>query len=73
MAKTRPGQQRADELEAMWAESARRHRERLRRENRALWYGYFCRLAENHARLAAGFEARAESLLEEPDRGEGRR
>ena len=60
----------ANELEEMYAESARRHRERIRREHAALWYEYEMCLAQNHRQLSEEHEARALALLEEPG-GEG--
>ena len=56
---------KANELEDLWRESVRKHRERRRRENRALWYAHFCGMAESHARLAADYERRAEALCED--------
>jgi hypothetical protein len=58
-----------DELEPSYAESVRRYHERQRKEVRALWYAYFCRLAESLRSRAAEYDRRAEALLE--DRGEG--
>ena len=49
----------------MYKESARRHRERIRREHAALWYEFEMRLAENRRQLADEHEARALALLEE--------
>jgi hypothetical protein len=51
--------------EALWRASERRHRERQRREIRALWYAHFRKMAANHARIAADYERRAEELCEE--------
>ncbi len=61
----RAGQERANDLERMWELSAHRHRERLRRENRAAWYVHFCGLADALRRSAEVYEARAAALLEE--------
>ena len=44
--------------------SARRHKEAIRRRNRAAWFAYFCRMAANHAAIAADYERRAEELCE---------
>ncbi len=55
----------ANELEEMYRESARRHRERLRRANAALWYEFHMRLADSHAGIAREHEAKALALLEE--------
>lgn len=60
---------RSNALEEMWAASARRHREKLRRENRALWYEFHLRLADSHARIADENRAKAEALLAEPGEG----
>ena len=66
----RAGQQAANELELMWAESERRHREKTRRANRALWYSYFANVAASMHSLADDYDARAVALLE-PAEGEG--
>jgi hypothetical protein len=63
----------ANELAEMYAESARRHRERKREENRWEWVRFFDCLAANHARISREYERRVERLLEEPGRGEGGR
>ncbi|MDP8899635.1 MAG: hypothetical protein M3N33_00485 [Actinomycetota bacterium] len=55
----------ANELEEFWRRSEVRHREKLRRENAALWYSFYLGLAEAHAKIAAGFEEKAAALLEE--------
>ena len=54
----------ANELRAMYAESARRHREKRRRENGAAWYSHFSALADSLRRSAEEYERRAERLLE---------
>lgn len=54
----------ANELQEMYEESARRHRERIRREHVALWYEYEMLLAENHRQLSEEHEARARLLRE---------
>ncbi len=64
----RPGQERANSLEAMWEASARRHREKLRRENAARWFTYFSNLADSLRRSAEEFERRAEALLDDDER-----
>ncbi len=56
-------------LEAMWEASARRDRERKRRQNRAAWFVYFCGLADSLRASADEFDRRAEALLEEPEGG----
>lgn len=58
----------ANEREAMWKESERRHREKVRRENRAAWYAYHLDQAERLRRtmtaLVEAHEAKAAALLE---------
>ena len=66
----RAGQQAANELELMWAESERRHRERLRRENSAEWVCHLSALAGAFRRRAEECERKAEALLR-PSEGEG--
>ncbi len=66
----RAGQERANDLERMWELSARRHREKLRRENAAAWYSHFCGLADSLRRSADEFDARAAALLEDDEREE---
>ncbi len=58
------GTNAANELEEMWKESERRHRERIRRKHAALWYEFEMCLAENHRQLAQEHESRALALLE---------
>ncbi len=57
---------READLEEMCAVSARRDREKRRRQNRALWYAFHMRLCEVHARLSEEHEAKALALLEDP-------
>lgn len=59
----------ANALEEMYAESTRRHRERIRRQNRAAWAEFEMCLAENHRQLSEEHEARARALLEESPGG----
>jgi hypothetical protein len=54
----------ANELEEMYAESTRRHREKIREANRWGWARFYERLAENHAKLAEENRKRAAELLE---------
>jgi hypothetical protein len=67
--------EREDEprIEEAWAESARRHAEKLRQDNEAAWYAFHLSQAERiertAAQLAADHRARAEALAEEPGRG----
>ncbi len=65
MPEERAGQERANDLEEFWRRSEARHREKLRRENRAAWYVHLCGLADSLRRSAAEFDRRAEALLEE--------
>ncbi len=62
----------ANELQAIYAESARRHRERKRRENGAAWYSHFSALADSLRRSAEEYERRAERLLEDTNEGSTR-
>ena len=52
-------------VEDLWRDSERAHRERRRRENRALWYAHEMRMCELHEGLAAEHEAKARALLGE--------
>ena len=61
----------ANDLEAMYAESARRHREKLREQNRWEWIRFFDRMAESHTRMSESYQRRAAALLEGPERGGG--
>ena len=58
--------------DAMWKESVKRDRERRRRTNRAAWFTFYSRLADNHAGMAREFERRAEALLEDEPKGASR-
>ena len=58
----------SNELQAMYEASARRHREKIRRQNRAAWFSHFSALADSLRASAEAYEARAEALLEETDR-----
>lgn len=66
---SRPGQRRADELEAFWRASELRRRERLRRENRAAWFAHFSDLARSLRESTDEFERRAAAPLEGDGRG----
>jgi hypothetical protein len=59
------GRELANREEALWKESERKHRERQRRRNLALWYDFFLSMADSHAQLATSYEERALQLLEE--------
>ena len=54
----------ANEIEAMWKASERRHRERRRRENRAAWYSHHEHMRDLHQGLADEHRIKAEDLLE---------
>lgn len=54
-----------DVLEQMWERSAAKDKERRRRALRAEWHAFYFRLAEAHAKIAAGFEEKAAALLED--------
>lgn len=51
--------------EVMYAESVRRYNARQRKEARAAWFAFFCRMAANHARISEDYERRAEELCKE--------
>jgi hypothetical protein len=59
----------ANELQAMYADSAKRHRERKRRENGAAWFAHFSALADSLRRNAEEYERRAERLLKAEEGG----
>ena len=46
-------------------ESERRHRARIREQNRWRWVRHFDRMAESHRRLSEDYRERAEKLCEE--------
>jgi hypothetical protein len=57
-----------DPVEEMWAASVRREQERKRREVRAEWYRYFCRLADSLRRSVQEFDRKAATLLEDDEK-----
>ena len=59
------GAKKAAAEEMMWKASVRRYHEAARRKNQAAWYAHFCRMADNHAALAADYAERAERLCQE--------
>ncbi len=65
---------KANELEAMYAETTRRHHEKRREEHRLAWYCYHLDTAERLRRtmtaLVEKHEAAAASLLKELPKGE---
>ena len=69
--RSRNGDVTPDELEPSYLESVRRYNARQRREVRAAWYSFFCRMADNHRSLSENYERRAESLQEECGLGGG--
>ena len=54
----------ANAEEELWKASARKHNAKLRRQHRAEWYGFYCRLADSLRASAERYERRAEELLE---------
>lgn len=50
--------------EALYSASVARYRERRRKEIRAQWYCYFCRMADGLRSRAEEYSARAEALME---------
>ncbi len=51
--------------QALWLRSVERYHARERRQNRALWFAYFSRMADSHRALSEHYERRAEELCEE--------
>jgi hypothetical protein len=49
----------------MYAESTRRHREKLREANRWEWVRFFDHMAQQHRALSEDYERRALALVEE--------
>jgi hypothetical protein len=58
-------QDAATAREALWGSSVRRYKERQRRQSVAAWFGFYCRMADNHAALAEDYQRRAEELCED--------
>lgn len=54
----------ANELAAMYRESVRCHREKLREQHRWEWVRFFDRMAESHAQISEDYQRRATALLE---------
>ncbi len=63
----RPGQQAANELERMWAESDRRFQVRRRLELAREWFDWHMHLAETFRKRSAAHEAKARAFLEMED------
>ncbi len=61
----RPGQERANELRAMWIESDRRFEFRRRLRLNAEWYRYHAHLCEHFGRLSREHDRKARELLED--------
>jgi hypothetical protein len=59
----------ANELEAMYRESCRRHQDKQRRANRWECVRFFDRMSQSRARMSEDYQRRAEQLLEEPGGG----
>ncbi len=53
----------ANAIEALWAESVRRHHARRREENRLAWVAFHRHMVRLHASLSAEHRERAEALL----------
>jgi hypothetical protein len=53
----------ANAVEDLWREGERRHKEKLRRENREAWACYHAHMQALHDALAAEHRAKAEALL----------
>ena len=60
----------ANELEEMWKASGRRHRERIRRKNRAAWYAFYSSHLADSLRARAGDYERRAKAFSEPGGGE---
>jgi multidrug resistance efflux pump len=56
--------EKANSLEAMWAASERKHKAKLREQNRLEWGHFYATLAESLALRAADYHRRARILLE---------
>ncbi len=63
----RPGQQAANELERMWAESDRRFQVKRRLELIGAWYRWHLHLAETFRERSAVHEEKARAFLEMED------
>jgi hypothetical protein len=62
---------KANETEAMWRLSERRHQEQRRRENRAAWYAHYDHMSQLHAALSEEHRVKAERLLVDPGEESG--
>lgn len=63
----RPGQQAANELERMWAESDRRFQVRRRLELARKWFDWHMHLAETFRERSAEHQEKARAFLEMED------
>ena len=68
--RSQKGESTRDEHEEAWKLSLAAHNERRRRQRVAEWFGFYCRMADSHARLSEEYAQRAEGLCEE-DGGRG--
>jgi hypothetical protein len=57
--------EKANSLEAMWAASERKHKARIREQNRQAWIDHYARLAESLALSSAEFARKAKALMQE--------
>jgi hypothetical protein len=67
----RAGREQANAAADLWKGSISRYHERKRRRARAAWYAFHLDLADSLRRSADEHEAKAWTLLEEPNRGGG--
>ena len=63
--RSRNGESTRDEEDALWKASVERDKKRRRRQNVAAWFGFYCRMADNHAALAQDYQRRAEELCKD--------
>jgi hypothetical protein len=52
-------------INALWQRFLAAYHEKIRQQNRALWFAYLCRQADSHRALSKEYERRAEKLCEE--------
>jgi hypothetical protein len=57
--------EKANSLEAMWAASERKHKARIREQNRQAWIAHYSLLAESLALRSAAFARKAKALMQE--------
>ena len=63
----RAGQEHANRIEDELRAADERRTRQLHRENCALWYAHYIKLAESHRRISEDYERRAEALCQEGD------